>query len=145
VAEEDLCYLGAVQALERFEAHELSPLELMTCLIERDQRIGGLVNALTDRYADEALGAASIAERRWMNGEARALEGVPVAVKDAQRVAGQRTTFGSPIFLRTGIRAASALPLPVAAGGLPTRATPTGPGRRPGSHAVASRRPAQGR
>jgi Asp-tRNA(Asn)/Glu-tRNA(Gln) amidotransferase A subunit family amidase len=98
VAEEDLCYLGAVQAIERFEAHELSPVELMTCLIERDQRIGGRVNALTDRYADEALKAASIAERRWMNGEARALEGVPVAVKDAQRVAGQRTTFGSPIF-----------------------------------------------
>jgi amidase len=98
VVEDDLCYLAAVQAIELFEAHELSPVELMTSFIERDQRIGGRVNALTDRYADEALKAASIAERRWMNGEARRLEGVPVAVKDAQRVAGQRTTFGSPIF-----------------------------------------------
>ena len=71
MAEEDLCYHGAVQAIERFEAHELSQVELMTSLIERDQRIGGRVNALTDRYADEALKAASIAERRWMNGEAR--------------------------------------------------------------------------
>jgi amidase len=106
VAEEDLCYLAAVHAIELFERHELSPVELMTALIERDQRIGGCVNALTDRYADEALKAALIAERRWMNGEARPLEGVPIAVKDAQRVAGQRTTFGSPIF-RDNVEAVS--------------------------------------
>jgi amidase len=84
--------------MELFKAHQLSPVELMVSLIERDQRIGGRVNALTDRFADEALNAAAVAERRWMRGDARPLEGVPVAVKDAQRVAGQRTTFGSPIF-----------------------------------------------
>lgn len=38
VAEEDLCYIAAAQALELFKAHELSPLELMTSLIERDRR-----------------------------------------------------------------------------------------------------------
>jgi amidase len=95
---EELCYLAAVQAIELFEAHELSPVELIRSLIERDQRIGGRVNALTDRYVDEAVKAASVAERHWMRGEPRRLEGIPVAVKDAQRVAGQRTTFGSPIF-----------------------------------------------
>ena len=30
MAEEDFCYLGAVQAIEHFKAHELSPVELMT-------------------------------------------------------------------------------------------------------------------
>jgi amidase len=98
VAQEDLCYVAAAQAIELFKARELSPLELMTSLIERDRQIGGRVNALSDRYADEALKAAAISEGRWMRGEARPLEGLPVAVKDAQRVAGQRTTFGSPIF-----------------------------------------------
>ena len=98
MAEDDLCYLAAAQAIELFKTRKLSPVQLMTSLIARDQRIGGRVNAFTDRYADEALKAAAISERRWMNGEARPLEGVPVAIKDAQRVAGQRTTFGSPIF-----------------------------------------------
>jgi Asp-tRNA(Asn)/Glu-tRNA(Gln) amidotransferase A subunit family amidase len=98
VAEDDLCYLAAAHAIELFRARKLSPVELMTSLIERDQRIGHRVNAFSDRYADEALRASAISERRWLKGEARLLEGIPVAVKDAQRVAGRRTTFGSPIY-----------------------------------------------
>ena len=98
VTGEDLCYLSAGRALELFRSGELSPVALMRAIIERDDRVGASLNAFSDRYLDEALASASVSEARWMRGEERALEGVPVAVKDAQGIAGKRTTFGSPIY-----------------------------------------------
>jgi amidase len=96
----DLCYLSATQALDLFKARKLSPVELLSAYISRAEAVEPAINAFTDTYFDEAMAEAKAAEQRYMSGDAQALrplEGLPVAVKDAQRVAGKRTTYGSAI------------------------------------------------
>jgi Asp-tRNA(Asn)/Glu-tRNA(Gln) amidotransferase A subunit family amidase len=100
MSNEDLCYLSATEALKHFKSRKLSPRELMAALIARTERVNTKVNCFADRYFDEAMDQARAAEARYMKRGARTLplEGIPVAVKDAQRVAGKRTTHGSLIF-----------------------------------------------
>ena len=94
----DLCYLTAGEALQLFARRKLSPVQLMDAILRRIEQVNPTVNALGDCFFDHAMAEARQAEARWMRGAARALEGIPVAVKDAQRVAGQRTTYGSPLY-----------------------------------------------
>ena len=103
MSNEDLCYLSATEALKLFKSRKLSPRELMTALIARAERVNPAVNCFADRYFDEAMDQARAAEARYMKRGARTLplEGIPLAVKDAQRVAGKRTTHGSLIFKDT--------------------------------------------
>jgi Asp-tRNA(Asn)/Glu-tRNA(Gln) amidotransferase A subunit family amidase len=96
--DDDLAYATAQTLLRRFKARKLSPVEVVESLIARIEKLNYKVNALADRYFDEALAAARLAEKRYAKGNARPLEGVPLLVKDAQRVAGKRTTQGSLIF-----------------------------------------------
>lgn len=56
------------------------------------------INSFSDRYFESALSAARASEKRWARAEAGPLDGIAIAVKDAQRLAGTRTTFGSPIY-----------------------------------------------
>ncbi|HEY7749466.1 MAG TPA: amidase [Aestuariivirgaceae bacterium] len=95
-----LCYLSATEALSLFRARKLSPVELVKALIERAEKVNPAINAFADTYFDEALAKAEIAEAEYAkrSGSPRSLEGLPVAVKDAQRIAGKRTTYGSLIF-----------------------------------------------
>jgi amidase len=97
---DDLCYLPAVEALKLFRTRKLSPRELLEALLARAERVNPAINCFADRYVEEALAEAAAAEARYMQpGHApRPLEGLPLAVKDAQRVAGKRTTHGSLIF-----------------------------------------------
>ncbi|MFO1089293.1 MAG: amidase [Hyphomicrobiales bacterium] len=96
----DLAYLSAADALKAFRDRTLSPVELMAAVIDRAQAVNGTVNAFADTYFEEALAKAREAEARYRGkGEPpRPLEGVPLAVKDAQRLKGKRTTHGSLIF-----------------------------------------------
>ena len=100
MSNDDLCYLSAMAALKLFKARKLSPRELVLALIARAERVNPAINCFADRYYDEALDQVVAAEARYMKRGAsiRALEGIPLAVKDAQRVAGKRTTHGSLIF-----------------------------------------------
>ncbi len=98
----DLCYLTATEAIGLFRARKLSPVELLSAYISRAQAVEPTINAFTDTYFDEAMAEAKAAEQRYMSGDAqtlRQMEGLPVAVKDAQRVAGKRTTYGSAILV----------------------------------------------
>jgi amidase len=65
----------------------------------RAEKVNPAVNALADCYPEEALQAAQESESRWRSGQPRALEGIPVLVKDAQKIAGKRTTFGSLLYM----------------------------------------------
>lgn len=98
MTDEEICYNSTARNLALFRSKQLSPVELVHAIVRRDASVNPTLNAFTDRYFEEALQAARLSEARWMRGQARSLEGVPVAVKDAQQIAGQRTTFGSPIF-----------------------------------------------
>jgi len=96
----DLCYLDAHEVLDRFRKRTLSPVELLDALAARIESANPQINALADRYLDEARQKAFLAEACFQGKGAapRPLEGVPFAIKDAQRIAGKRTTHGSLIF-----------------------------------------------
>jgi Asp-tRNA(Asn)/Glu-tRNA(Gln) amidotransferase A subunit family amidase len=96
----DLAYASAIELLKLFKARKTSPVELLNILIDRCRKLNGKVNCLADCYFDEALVKAKAAEQNYMKRgfKPRALEGIPLLVKDAQRVKDKRTTHGSLIF-----------------------------------------------
>ena len=98
MSDTELCYLSATEAVARFKRRELSPVELMRALIARAEAVEPRINAFADSYFDEALVKARSAEARYMKGRVRALEGLPLAVKDAAAIKGRVTTRGSLIY-----------------------------------------------
>lgn len=95
----ELCYLPATEAVARFKARTLSPVELMRAVIDRAEAVEPEINALTYTFFERALEQAKKAEARFMktDGRTRALEGLPVAVKDESTIKGQPTSNGSLI------------------------------------------------
>ena len=93
----ELCYLPAHEAIRRFKDRSLSPVELMTAVITRTEQVEPTVNAFTYRFFEEAMTQARVAEAKYMktDGRTRALEGLPVAVKDESYIKGQGTSNGS--------------------------------------------------
>ena len=93
----DLWRLTATEAVEKLRKRELSPLELVEAAASRIEAVEPKINALPIRFFDEARDYA----KRFKN-ESRDdpgwLAGLPMAVKDYNDVAGQLTTYGSPIF-----------------------------------------------
>ena len=108
----DLAYLSAGEALAMFRTRELSPAEVLDALIARDEAIGSDVNAFAWRFFDEARAAAKRAEARYMErGPApRPLEGIAVAVKENQAIAGLPLTHAS-LLLADAVASATA-PVP---------------------------------
>lgn len=96
----DLCYLSAGEALRRFRAKSLSPLELVEALIQRCQEVNPKVNAFTYTYFERSRQKAKAAERVYFQsaGNARPLEGIPLVVKDGTAVKGEITTYGSKVY-----------------------------------------------
>ena len=102
-ADLDLCYMTATEAISKFKAKELSPVELMAAVIARCEEVNPKVNALTYTFFERALDQAKKAEARYMktDGRTRALEGIPTAIKDFHSVKGEITTLGSKIYADT--------------------------------------------
>jgi Asp-tRNA(Asn)/Glu-tRNA(Gln) amidotransferase A subunit family amidase len=100
MSDEDLCYLSATEALGRFKARKLSPVELMQAVIARAEKVEPKINAFPIKHYDRALDQAKAAEAKYMktDGRVRPLEGLPVAIKDEAYVKGERVTFGSLIY-----------------------------------------------
>jgi amidase len=97
----ELAYLSASDALRRFRERELSPVELMEAVIARAEAVEPAINAFALTYFDEALDAARRAEARYAPGADVApgpLEGLPVAIKEEEPIAGQPWTLGSLIY-----------------------------------------------
>ena len=96
----DLCYISATEALARFRARTLSPVELMEAIICRAESITETINPFADRYFDEARTRARKSEALFLkrNVDPGPLEGIPLAVKDMCEIAGKRTTYGSLIY-----------------------------------------------
>jgi len=93
----DLHYLPATEALRLFRARELSPVELVTAVIDRAEAVEPVINAFAETFFDQALAAARAAEARYAgkDGPPRPLDGLPVAVKEEAEIAGQHNTLGS--------------------------------------------------
>ncbi len=99
-AVDEIAFLEAVEALALLRRRALSPVELLDAVIARVERDGAAVNALTHVRFEEARDAARLAERRYAGkgDPPRALEGLPVAVKDEVPIAGMPWTEGSLVY-----------------------------------------------
>jgi amidase len=96
---DELIRLTATEAVGLLRQRAVSPLELIDAAIARIEAVDGLVNALPIRFFERAREAAQRFTSSADNEEHPGwLAGLPIAVKDYNDVAGQRTTFGSPIF-----------------------------------------------
>lgn len=91
----ELCYLGATELIERFRSGELEPIDVLDAQIERHEEVNPLVNATTDTHFEAAREAARAAGERYRRGDPRPLEGITVALKDEDGLAGWRMTAGS--------------------------------------------------
>jgi Asp-tRNA(Asn)/Glu-tRNA(Gln) amidotransferase A subunit family amidase len=94
----DLIYLSATDARRLFAGKQLSPVEVLEAQIAQIEARNAEVNCITYTHFDKARAAARESERRYARGEARALEGITVGVKDDQLIAGKITTYGSVLF-----------------------------------------------
>lgn len=93
----DLAYLPATTALSLFRSGELSPVELTKAVIERAERVEPTINALAERSFEQAVRAARESADRYSRGDSRPLEGIPVALKEEQPVAGRALREGSTL------------------------------------------------
>lgn len=95
---DELTRLTARQAVALLRQKKVSPLELVEASIRRIEQVEPAVNALPIQCFDRARQQA----KRLMNEGTTALNtplvGLPIAIKDLCRLAGVRTTWGSPIF-----------------------------------------------
>lgn len=88
--------MTAADALAAMRARDLSPLELLDSVQRRADEVEPVVNALCERRRDEARVAAAASEGRYARDERiRALEGLPVALKEEVPVEGFRMRYGS--------------------------------------------------
>jgi aspartyl-tRNA(Asn)/glutamyl-tRNA(Gln) amidotransferase subunit A len=94
----DLEYTSATELLDAYASRRRSPVEVVEALLARIDAVDGRVGAFTALCAERALEEARRSGDAWRRGEARALEGVPFAVKDLFDTAGVRTAYGSPMF-----------------------------------------------
>lgn len=98
-AEDEICYLTAVEMVRLIRSGKLSAREAMAAHLKRIERINAKVNAIVTLLPDEAMDNARRAdELKARGGTLGALHGLPVAHKDLQETKGIRTTFGSPLF-----------------------------------------------
>src|SRR4029077_3217066 len=96
----DLRGLTAAEATRAFAARRLSPVELLTALLARIERLDPTLHAFTRLDADAAMDAARAAEAEIAAGRVRGpRHAVPVGGKDIIDVAGLPTTCHSKILL----------------------------------------------
>ena len=88
--------MTATDALAAMRARDLSPLELLESVERRADEVEPVVNALCERRHVEARAAAEASAARFARGgPIRALEGLPLAMKEEVPVVGWRMRYGS--------------------------------------------------
>jgi aspartyl-tRNA(Asn)/glutamyl-tRNA(Gln) amidotransferase subunit A len=96
----ELHWLTATEISAAYASHTLSPVELVTGLLERIAREETALNAFIRVDADIAIDAAKLAEKEINAGRVVGpLHGVPVGIKDIIDIAGLPTTCHSKIRL----------------------------------------------
>ncbi len=83
------------ELVDRLRGGELSPVELVNATLAQIERHNGRLNAYLLVLAEEARQQARDSEERIRRGEARPLEGVPIAIKDNVHLAGTPMTLAS--------------------------------------------------
>src|SRR4029077_15577284 len=92
----DLCFLSATELRERILGRKVSPVEIVSAVLARAERLQPSLNCFITLCGDEAMAAAREAERAVMAGPPLGLlHGIPSTVKDLVNTKGVRTTFGA--------------------------------------------------
>lgn len=94
----DLADLTATELLTAYAAGDASPTEAVTSCVARIKALDDDLNAVLLLLEDDAMKQARQSEARWAAGTARALEGVPYALKDIIATAAVTTSGGSSLF-----------------------------------------------
>ena len=92
----DLLLLPATELRQKLLAREISSAGLIDLSLQRIEAINLALNALIALDPFGAREAAAESDRRIALGQARALEGLPISVKDAFNVAGFTASVGAP-------------------------------------------------
>jgi len=96
----ELCYLSATDLSDRIERRAVSPVEIVTALLDRIARYNDTLHSYITVCAETALRDAREAEREITAGRRRGpLHGLPIAQKDIIFTRGVRTTCHSRTLL----------------------------------------------
>lgn len=95
---EDPLWFSATRMLGLMAERSLSPVELVEASLDRLDRTNSALNFVTARDDGAARAAARASETAYREGRARALEGIPVAIKDLTPTSGLATRLGSTLW-----------------------------------------------
>ncbi len=95
--DQGLTYLPLAELGALLRGREISPVELLEHTLTTIDALDPQLNAVVTRLDDTARAQAKECEARLQRGEGRALEGIPIPIKDNVMVAGARMTAGSPM------------------------------------------------
>ncbi len=98
-AENDICFLTAVELARKIRQKQVSAREVMTAHLRQIERVNPKVNAIVTLVAERAMEQAQKADDALAAGKPLGpLHGLPVAHKDLQETQDIRTTYGSRIY-----------------------------------------------
>jgi aspartyl-tRNA(Asn)/glutamyl-tRNA(Gln) amidotransferase subunit A len=95
LSDEDLAFAPARVLRVAFERGTITPRQVLEAQLARIAELDGVVGAITDTLAADAAHAADESTRRYRDGTARPLEGLTVAAKEEQPLAGHPLTLGT--------------------------------------------------
>jgi amidase len=97
-AHETPLFRSATDVAQAIRRKELSSRELTEMQLARIEAANPAVNAVVELRFEAALQDAAAADEAIARGDAGALHGVPMTIKDSFNVAGLHTTWGNPAF-----------------------------------------------
>jgi len=89
--------LTMTEALEKLRSREISATELTRAYLDRIEKHGKNLNCYITTTPERALADAAESDRRYADGTARPLEGIPIGMKDLFATKGIKTTAASKI------------------------------------------------
>jgi hypothetical protein len=97
-ASAEIVFLDARRLAALLARRELSAVEVLDAFLGQVERLNDRVNAIVTLRLPEDLSLMAVVDRKLAAGEAIALHGLPIAIKDLSLTKGLRTTFGSRIY-----------------------------------------------
>ena len=93
---DDIFYRSAEELVRNYRNRTLSPIEVVSAILQRIDAVNPKINAVYFVDAEAALIAARAAEERWHRGDPKGLlDGVPVTLKDSTSAVGTPSFRGS--------------------------------------------------
>ena len=100
MSNDDFLFWNAAELVAAFKAKTLSPVDVVTASLARAETVQARCNPITESFSESALIAARKAEERYAGTgpPPRAIEGVPLAIKEEFALCGSTRSSGSLLF-----------------------------------------------